>query len=185
MSLNKKLCILVIALSILFAGLALNVNPAQASSCTQWHVVKKGETLAKIGRYYGVSWQYLASINGIKNPNKIYAGQVLCVSTTKSGGSKAIPTIWILSVKRDNSVTVQGKNFPAHVQFDVLMGPNGTKGVGGIKVASFNSGAGGSWTKTFAIPPSLYGRTKIAIRTESYIGYYSYNWFWNNTAVDP
>jgi LysM repeat protein len=185
MSLAKKFGIFLIVLCILFSGLAFNVKPAQAASCTAWYTVQKGDTLAKIGRMYGVSWQYLAKINHIPNPNKIYPGQVLCVSTT--GQSKppkyaGIPTIWIVSVVRDSTVTVTGKNFPPHVNFDVLMGPYGTKGVGGYYVTSFNSGQGGTWTKTFAIPSALYGSKKIAIRTDSYIGFYSYNWFWNNTA---
>ena len=187
MSLIKKFGIFLIVLCILFSGLAFNFKTAQASSCTAWYQVQKGDTLAKIANKFGTTWQYLAKINGIKNPNKIYAGQVLCVSTTGTTPPKysGIPTIWIASVVHDNTVTVTGKNFPKNVNFDVLMGPYGTKGVGGYYVTSFNSGKGGSWTKTFAIPPALYGSKKIAIRTESYIGFYSYNWFWNNTAVDP
>jgi hypothetical protein len=36
-----------------------------------------GDTLGGIGRYYGVSWRYLQSRNGIVNANLIYAGQVI------------------------------------------------------------------------------------------------------------
>lgn len=42
-------------------------------------VVCPGDTLASIGRYYGVSWRYLQQINGIANPNLIYPGQVIRV----------------------------------------------------------------------------------------------------------
>jgi LysM repeat protein len=48
--------------------------------CAQYHIVSRGETLARIARMYGTSWTYLVSINGIPNPNRIYAGQYLCVS---------------------------------------------------------------------------------------------------------
>jgi hypothetical protein len=66
------------------------------------------------------------------------------------------------------------------------MGPMGTRGVGGYNMGSFNSGAGGTMTQTFAIPAALYGSYRISIRTQnSPTGYYSYNWFYNNTAVDP
>ena len=183
----RRIGFLVLAVAVLLGGLGLSARPALAASCTQWYTVRPGDTLYKIGVWYGVSWTYLAKINHIQNPNKIYAGQVLCVSTTGTTPPKysGIPTIWIASVVHDNTVTVTGKNFPKNVNFDVLMGPYGTKGVGGYYVTSFNSGKGGSWTKTFAVPPALYGSKKIAIRTESYIGFYSYNWFWNNTAVDP
>jgi len=38
-----------------------------------------GDTLGKIAHYYGTSWQYLAQINHIYNPNVIYAGQKILV----------------------------------------------------------------------------------------------------------
>ncbi len=33
----------------------------------------------------------------------------------------------------------------------------------------------------YTIPASLHGLDRIAIRMDSPEGYYSYNWFWNNT----
>jgi len=97
-----------------------------------------------------------------------------------------IPTIWIVSVVRDSTVTVRTNNFPANVSFDVLMGPMGTRGIGGYYVTTFNSGAGGTQVLTFNIPAQLHGSYRIAIRTQSPgTGYFSYNWFYNNTAVDP
>jgi hypothetical protein len=93
-----------------------------------------------------------------------------------------IPTIWIVGVQRDNSVTIQTHNFPANTNFDVLMGPMGTRAIGGFYVTSFNSGGGGSFQMTFSIPPQLYGLPQIAIRTQSPgTGFFSYNWFFNNT----
>jgi len=97
-------------------------------------------------------------------------------------GYSPIPTIWITSVVENNSVTIQTRNFPAGVTFDVLMGPMGTRGIGGLYVGTLNSGAGGTLSATFTIPPELYGRRQIAIRTQNnWTGYYSYNWFYNNT----
>ena len=61
------------------------------------------------------------------------------------------------------------------------MGKMGTKGVDGIEVGETYSGAGGSLTATYSIPKSLRGLDRIAIRLESPSGYYSYNWFYNNT----
>lgn len=43
------------------------------------YTVKSGDTLSGIAAAYGTSWQHLASINGIANPNLIYPGQVLTV----------------------------------------------------------------------------------------------------------
>lgn len=39
--------------------------------------MRKGDTLAKIGKRYQVDWKEIARLNDIKNPYKIYAGQVL------------------------------------------------------------------------------------------------------------
>jgi len=100
-----------------------------------------------------------------------------------SGGTTNIPTITILSVKEDESVTLKTNNFPAGRDIDVLMGEMGTRGVGGIEVITFSSGSGGSMTKTFDIPNALKGDYRIAIRLQTSDGaYFAYNWFYNNTA---
>lgn len=93
-----------------------------------------------------------------------------------------IPTFSIIRVIPDTSVTVLTFNFPANRTFDVLMGPIRTRGVGGIKVTTVNSGAGGSFSATFNIPAALYGQYQIAIRLENTTGsgYFAYNWFYNN-----
>lgn len=44
---------------------------------TTSYTVKKGDTLSEIAAKYGTTYQTLASYNGIANPNKIYAGQVI------------------------------------------------------------------------------------------------------------
>ena len=36
-----------------------------------------GDTLARIAGYYGTTWQTLASLNGLPNPNLIFVGQWL------------------------------------------------------------------------------------------------------------
>ncbi|GAA0265322.1 hypothetical protein GCM10008922_25570 [Faecalicatena contorta] len=48
--------------------------PAPASKT---HTVQSGETLSGIAAKYGTTYQHLAQINGINNPDLIYAGQVL------------------------------------------------------------------------------------------------------------
>ncbi|MBA0963028.1 LysM peptidoglycan-binding domain-containing protein [Enterococcus gallinarum] len=54
----------------------------------QTHVVQYGETLSSIATRYSTTYQALASLNGLSNPNMIYAGQVLKVnekvSTTRT-----------------------------------------------------------------------------------------------------
>jgi LysM repeat protein len=46
-----------------------------------YHYVRHGETLSSIGRLYGVNPYTIAQTNGIPNPNRIYAGQVLLIPT--------------------------------------------------------------------------------------------------------
>lgn len=162
------------------------MQPALAATCTQYHTVKRGENLYRIGLQYGVSWKVLAENNDLDNPRIIYPGQKLCVSTSGSPANppvKAeIPTFVILSVVRDQSVTIKTNNFPANDTFVVRMGEMGTRGVNGIKVDQISSGSGGELTLTFNIPASLQGSRQIAIRLESPgSGYYSFNWFYNRT----
>ena len=98
--------------------------------------------------------------------------------------SKLVPITSIISVVQDQSITIRTDYFPANDTFNVLMGLSGTQGIGGILVSKLTTGAGGSILAKFHIPPELLGQQIISIRLESPTsGYYSYNWFYNNTAV--
>jgi LysM repeat protein len=301
---TKRILMALLAVIILLTSAGLTFQPAQAASCSSYHFVSHGQTLSWIGRYYGVNWKYLADINNIPPPYKIFPGQRICISgagstyyyptyyptnnqwsyvvtsverdisvtiktanmpdnvlfevsigrkqsgsmnwmkvadldSDRGGSFKAafdipdefagastlsiklvqakknkslvrsfsnasytsgtggpyypyynygnyyygtIPTIWIQSVVRDSTVTIRTANFPSGMDFQVLMGPMGSAGIGGYYVTTFNSGAGGAMTLTFNIPPQLYGSHRIAIRTQNqWSGFYSYNWFYNNT----
>jgi LysM repeat protein len=166
---------------------AQGTTPTQPANCTQFYTVQKGEYLVLIGRKLGIDWRTIAEINKLANPSKIFPGQKLCVAT---GGtlpptqppSTVIPTFKILSVVEDESVTIQGFNFPANQKFNVLMGPLGTQGIGGKLVDTISTGNGGTFTANFRIPASLRGSSAIAIRLESTTtGTFSYNWFSNTS----
>lgn len=45
----------------------------------EYYTVVSGDTLSGIAARYGTTWQWLAEVNGIANPNLIYPGQVLRV----------------------------------------------------------------------------------------------------------
>jgi LysM repeat protein len=93
-----------------------------------------------------------------------------------------IPTISIVSVVRNTSVTIATHNFPKNLIFTVLMGPMGTRGVGGYNVGTIDSANGPDQTLTFNIPSQLAGNYQISIRTQNTAsGYFSYNWFYNAT----
>lgn len=52
---------------------------AKPVSSAQYYTIKKGDTLSGIAKKYGTTYQYLAKLNGIPDPNKIYAGQKIRV----------------------------------------------------------------------------------------------------------
>jgi len=121
--------------------------------------------------YYAYNWFF-------NNPSSSPTTSPVPTTTPVPG----YPTFSIGSVTKDQSVTIITMNLPANDTFNVTMGPIGSKGIGGVVVASTNSGAGGTLTLTYSIPTSLYGLYQIAIRMESPTsGYFAYNWFFNNT----
>ena len=106
----------------------------------------------------------------------------LAVSPKVAQGS-TYPTFSITSVEKGVNVTIYTYNMPAGKQFKVLMGEFGTLGIGGIQVATIDTGAGGSFYGTFLIPDAFKDRLRVAIRMEGIdTVYYAYNWFWNNTS---
>jgi hypothetical protein len=94
-----------------------------------------------------------------------------------------VPVISISAVVSDTSVTITGSGFPADQTFTVRMGAYGTLGIGGIVVGSKQPASGSAFTATYLIPASLAGSQKIAIRLDSPQGYYSFNWFYNNSTI--
>lgn len=54
------------------------VVPPQSSD-DEYYTIQPGDTLSGIAERYGTSYQYLAYINGISDPNKIYAGDTIRV----------------------------------------------------------------------------------------------------------
>jgi len=73
--------IMIILAAVLILGL-LTASVSYAAPPTYgptYHYVRYGETLSSIGRLYGVNAYAIARANGLPNPNRIYAGQVLLI----------------------------------------------------------------------------------------------------------
>jgi hypothetical protein len=70
----------------------------------QEYVVKKGDTLSKIGKTLGVNWKEIATLNNIKNVNLIRVGQKLKIpgktQTTVSSTPKPVPTDYVMAQDR-------------------------------------------------------------------------------------
>lgn len=90
----------------------------------------------------------------------------------------------IMSVVKNESVTVRLESFPAEQTFNVMMGFNGTLGINGYLVSKLTTNAGGTFLAKFPIPQGLAGEQIIAIRFESIdSNVFWYDWFYNETAA--
>lgn len=165
-------------------------------TCSAQYTVQRGDTLFLIGVKYGVDWRNIFYANGITNVLRLPVGKVLCIpaatatapvttstpivttTATATLSSVKIPIITITSVVPGQSVTINATNFPPNRDFNVLMGPIGTRGESGTFVTTVNTGTG-AFTATYTIPDSLKNAKQVAIRLEGEFGYFSFNWFWN------
>ena len=67
---------LILLLQMVWVAPSLAAPPAEEGL---WHTVRRGETLASIGRLYGVNSYAICSANKLGNCNIIWAGQVLWI----------------------------------------------------------------------------------------------------------
>ena len=77
--------------ALVVGGLLLTAAPAFAApsataggpGCTEFYVVQRGDNLFRIALKFNTTVYALMTLNGLTNPNFIYAGQTLCV---RAGG---------------------------------------------------------------------------------------------------
>lgn len=60
------------------------------------HIVRAGETLAIIAARYRTTWQNLAALNNLPNPNRIFTGQRLIVSGTATAPPAGTPGVHVV-----------------------------------------------------------------------------------------
>jgi LysM repeat protein len=81
----RKIGLLVMVVAVIFllalpmAASAETAQTAGGSGCAQFYTIQCGDTLNKIAWKFGTSANYLASLNGIADPNYILAGTTICV----------------------------------------------------------------------------------------------------------
>jgi murein DD-endopeptidase MepM/ murein hydrolase activator NlpD len=61
------------------------------------HLVRPGETLAAIGRMYGVNWQTLAQVNQLVDPHRIEVGQAIWIPAQVGTGGSSVPALAVPS----------------------------------------------------------------------------------------
>lgn len=59
-------------------------KPSEPQNDVRTYTVKAGDTLSGIASMYGTTYQHLAEINGIANPNLIHVGQVIKIDGSSS-----------------------------------------------------------------------------------------------------
>lgn len=94
----------VVAVVVLLVALAPIASAAPRSSSTIIHIVRPGETLYSIARYYGVDMWAIARANNILNTNLVYIGQRLVIP---SGGTAG----FIHIVQRGETLTRIGAHY--------------------------------------------------------------------------
>ncbi len=81
----------VVVFGLLLLGFSVNGQKAHASAaCTgKTYTIVWGDTLSQIASRYKTTWEILASVDAIADPNLIYAGQSLCIPARGSVSSNA------------------------------------------------------------------------------------------------
>ncbi len=65
--------------NLIYPGEVLSISGGSSQPEAEYYTVQPGDTLSTIAARYGTSWQHLSDLNGLADPNLIYAGQSLRV----------------------------------------------------------------------------------------------------------
>jgi len=70
--------------SVLTLPATASGNGTGGSIFTQEHIVQPGQTLRSIAELYGITWESIAEVNNLPNPNLIQPGQALVIPSTNT-----------------------------------------------------------------------------------------------------
>ena len=83
----------------------LSTASQNANNSTQYYVVKNGDNLSMIASKYDTTWQKLASLNNLTNPNYLYVGQRLLIAGNAASSSNRVYVV----KSGDNLSTIANK----------------------------------------------------------------------------
>ena len=107
--------------NLTYPGQVLKV-PSNTGSSNKTYTVQKGDTLSGIAAKFGTTYQAIATLNGISNPNLIYPGQVLKVS---SGSGNGIRTYTVKKGDTLSEIAAKfGTTYQAIAELNGISDPN-------------------------------------------------------------
>lgn len=126
--------------SLLFSPAAASATDSSLAtgSCGNTYAVQYGDWIAKIANYCGISVDELLTLNPqVSNPDLIYVGQLLRLSTDvslSSLGTYTVPTntgyarvaVSATRAVPGDTITVTVSGFPANAEIDYRVGPRGS-----------------------------------------------------------
>jgi LysM repeat protein len=83
-----------------------NTSNSSSSSSYKTYTIVSGDTLGKIANRFGTTYQEIARINGIPDPNKIQVGQVIKIPGTSSNSSNNAPNFSPKPTQSYNTYTI-------------------------------------------------------------------------------
>jgi LysM repeat protein len=110
------------------AGLTTTTTSSTSSSTTTvvTYTVKSGDTLSEIAAKYNLSYQTLATYNGISNPNSIVVGQKIKIPTTTTSSSTT--TVVTYTVKSGDTLSEiaakYGVDYKVLASYNNITNPN-------------------------------------------------------------
>ena len=114
----------------IYPGQVLKISgnaPAAPAPSGQTYTVQSGDTLSGIAAKYGTSYQAIASLNGIADPNRIYTGQVLRISGNAPAAQAPAPSVTYTVVSGDTLSGIAaryGTNYQHIAEINGISNPN-------------------------------------------------------------
>jgi LysM repeat protein len=119
------------------------------------YTVKAGDTLSAIAAKFGTTYQELAKLNGIADPNKIYPGQVLKLTGSAPTAAPKAPSAVTYTVKAGDTLSkiasAYGTTYQALAAYNGIANPNVIYVGQKIKIPSGKSGTSTPAPKTYTV----------------------------------
>jgi len=115
-------------LSLLVLGVLLLTNTAIGFADTNY-TVKQSDMLWKIAAQHDMKWEDLAKLNNMKNPNRIYPGQVIQVKGEMEMANKDKVVALLKSIETGDMGPIAYVNPEKYIQHNLMVG-DGLEGFG-------------------------------------------------------